>query len=159
MAGAEFCICNTFSSRVICATNSAARFSAGSSGLRQATFPVCCPNSTAAKAMNRTPQVRKAPLRIATTPFRSSPVLGRKCWQPVADSGQLRTGERKANSTAWTATAERFPPGPLVYAPNYRRYHVRNQGVAAGRVEKRQGGEFRMVYEEPPGKSVAGPLA
>src|ERR1039458_5512395 len=135
MAGAEFCICNTFSSRVICATSSAARFSAGSSGLRQATLPVCCPSKTAAKATNGTPQVRKAPLCIATTPFRSFPGLCRKCCGPLRTPASSKRGSKKLIVQPGRSRWSDFPRGHLVYAPDYRRNRAGNQAVAAERAE------------------------
>src|ERR1017187_6316657 len=77
--------------------------------------------------MNRTPPVSKAPLCIATTPFRSSPVPSRSRCQSRCGLRPAPNGGAKTHGTAWTATLHRFPLGPLVYAPDYRRNHSQNQ--------------------------------
>ena len=51
MAGAEFCICRTFSSSVIRDTRSAARRSAGRSGFMKGSWPGAWPSS-AEEAVN-----------------------------------------------------------------------------------------------------------
>src|ERR1035438_163929 len=104
--------------------------------------------------MNGTPPVRKAPLCIATTAFHSVPVLRRKCFSPLRIPASSERGSRKLIIQPGRRRWSDFRAVLVVYAPDYRRNHGRNQAVAGeGRKSNREGfsrGPRRAIAKIPP---------